>query len=388
MTETRLRRGSAVAGTDGHRSQPERTAWTGWTAFLRAAGSAVALAVLATGCTAGGSARSDSSSSPSGPAPAAASAPPAGGAGGLQGQYVSVIRNVPPSVVEVRTSSGLGSGVAYDDRGDIVTNAHVVGDARSFEVRIATSSRVYPATLVGSYPQGDLAVIRVQGANGLRAARFGDSGVPVGAIVLAMGNPLGLDGSVTDGIVSAVGRTVNESEAADSPGAVLPDAIQTSASINPGNSGGALVDLASEVIGIPTLAAVNQQIGGGSAAPGIGFAIPSNTVRRIADQLIKSGRVTSTGRAALGVTVTTLAGPDGQPAGVAVRDVTAGGPAAAAGIRPGEVITSVGGTPVTDTQELQDALAAHQPGERVGVTLGVPGGTHELAVTLGELRAS
>lgn len=345
----------------------------------------VALAAMASlaGCTASGT-------DAAGPSASAAPQPPSGGASALQDQYVSVVRTVLPSVVEVRTSEGLGSGIVYDGQGDIVTNAHVVGSATSFQVRLATSSTAYPATLVGAYPQGDLAVVRVRGASGLRAARFGDSGkLEVGDITLAMGNPLGLDSSVTDGIVSAVGRTVNEPRTADSPGAVLPDAVQTSASINPGNSGGALVDLAGEVIGIPTLAAVDQQIGGGSAAPGIGFAIPSNTVRRIADQLVKDGKVTSTGRPALGVTVSTLAGPGGQGTGVTVSAVTAGGPAATAGIRVGDVITAVGGTTVTDTQELQDALVAHQPGQQVAVTVTRSGGGSDtVSVTLGELKVS
>jgi S1-C subfamily serine protease len=339
--------------------------------IVRRVGVAVAALALA-GCTAGQD-----------QAPGAAVGSPlavAGQAGSLQDQYLTIVRDVLPSVVEVRTSAGLGSGVVYDDRGDIVTNAHVVGDATTFQVRLATNSRAFPATLVGSYPQGDLAVIRVQGASGLRAARFGNSGaLRAGAIVLAMGNPLGLDGSVTNGIVSAVGRTVNEPSDANSP----------SASINPGNSGGALVDLAGEVIGIPTLAAVNPEIGSGSAAPGIGFAIPSNTVRRIADQLVGSGKVTSTGRAALGVTVATVAGPDGQPAGVAVQSVIPGGAAAAAGIRAGDVITAVDATAVADTQALQDALAAHRPGQRVTLRLvRAGGGTATVTVTLGELRPS
>jgi S1-C subfamily serine protease len=353
---------------------------------IRIAGSVAALGalLLAAGCTrdgtAAGTTAAGATDSP---------APPTAGTDPLESRFVSVVRTALPSVVEVRTPDGLGSGVVYDDRGDIVTNAHVVGTATTFQVRLATSSQSYPATLVGSFPQGDLAVVRVQGATGLRPAKFGDSGrLQAGMIVLAMGNPLGLDSSVTNGIVSAVGRTVSEPQTAGSPGAVLPDAIQTSASINPGNSGGALVNLASEVIGIPTLAAVNQEAGGGAPAAGIGFAIPSNTVRRIADQLVKSGKVTSAGRAALGVVVSTVAGPDGQPVGVGVQSVTPGGPAAAAGVKPGDVITAVDQTPVTDTQSLQDVLAAHQPGQRVTLTIIRAGSTIKVTVTLGELRAS
>ena len=141
------------------------------------------------------------------------------------------------------------------------------------------------ARLTGSYPADDLAVIQVTGAAHLVPARFADSSkLQVGDIVLAMGNPLGLASSVTDGIM-AVGRTVSEPQEAGSPGATLPDVIQTSAAINPGNSGGALADLAGQVVGIPTLAAADQQLGG--AAPGIGFAIPSSIVTDIAGQIIR-----------------------------------------------------------------------------------------------------
>jgi hypothetical protein len=243
----------------------------------------------------------------------------------LQQDYASTIRRVLPSVVEIKTASGLGSGVVYDAAGHIVTNAHVVGSATSFQVVLAGSAKPLPAHLTGSYPPDDLAVIQVRGAAHLVPAHFGDSSkLRVGDIVLAMGNPLGLASSVTDGIVSAVGRTVSEPQGNGSPGATLPDVIQTSAAINPGNSGGALVNLANQVVGIPTLAATDQQIGG--AAPGIGFAIPSNIVTDIAGQIIKTGHVTDSHRAALGVEVQTVMGPSGQPAGVSIAAVTPGGP--------------------------------------------------------------
>src|SRR5207237_9130720 len=169
----------------------------------------------------------------------------------------------------------------------------------------------------------DLAVIRVRGAAGtLRPATFGrSSAVRVGEIVLAMGNPLGLTGTVTDGIVSATGRTVSEGQGSS---AVLISAIQTSAPINPGNSGGALVSLSGQVIGIPTLAATDPQLGG--AASGIGFAIPSDTVTSIAGQLA-AGKVSNSGRASLGITAQTVADAAGQPAGVGIARVTPGGAA-------------------------------------------------------------
>ena len=206
----------------------------------------------------------------------------------LQEAFTAAIKEVLPSVVEIRTSSGLGSGVVFDSSGDIVTNAHVVGQATSMQVIGSSSAEPVPATLVGVYRPDDLAVIRVSDATGLRPAVFGNSAdLVAGDIVLAIGNPLGLDSSVTEGIVSAVGRTVSEPASDGSAGATLPDTIQTSAAINPGNSGGALATLDGEVVGIPTLAAVRQA---GGAAPGIGFAIPSSIAIEIARQLVDTGR--------------------------------------------------------------------------------------------------
>ena len=307
----------------------------------------------------------------------------------LQQDYVTTIRRVLPSVVEIKTASGLGSGVVYDTAGHIVTNAHVVGTATSFQVLLAGSMRPLPARLTGSYPPDDLAVIQVTGAAHLTPARFADSSkLQVGEIVLAMGNPLGLASSVTDGIISAVGRTVSEAQEAGSPGATLPDVIQTSAAINPGNSGGALADLADQVVGIPTLAATDQQLGGG-AAPGIGFAIPSNIVTDIAGQIIKTGHVTSSHRAALGVRVQAVTGPDGQPAGVGIAVVTPGGPAARAGLRPGDVITAVNGTSTPDTEALAAVLAGLRPGQQVTVSVTkADGSAATVHVTLGQLPGS
>ena len=218
----------------------------------------------------------------------------------------------------------------------------------------------------------------------LKPAQFGDSSkVDVGQIVLAMGNPLGLEATVTNGIVSATGRTVSEPAGPDSPGATIPDAIQTSADINPGNSGGALVDLRGHVIGIPTLAAVNPEVG--AAAPGSGFAIPSSQAQRLADQLIKDGVVTDSGRGALGVRVRTVADQSGKPVGVGVVDVVPDGPAAAAGIQPGDVITSVDGNPTPTSQALGAVLAELKPGDTVTVVVERGGAEQELKVTLGEL---
>ena len=205
----------------------------------------------------------------------------ADGATSLQQELVSVVRAVSPSVVQIETPQDLGSGVVFDTRGDVVTNAHVVGNAKHFVVTLASGDS-HPATAIGRDAANDLAVIRIAGARP-RPATFADSSqVEVGDIALALGNPLGLRSSVTEGIVSAVRRSVPEGD-----GVTLSSAIQTSAAINPGNSGGALVDLSGRVIGIPTLAALDPEMGA-SEAPGIGFAIDSNTVRRVAGALARS----------------------------------------------------------------------------------------------------
>ena len=292
----------------------------------------------------------------------------------FQEQLVRDVRAVSPSVVQIATTAGLGSGVVYDNKGNIVTNAHVVGDAKKFSVTLASGS--HTGTLVGSFKPDDLAVVHVDGVTP-RPASFGDSSkLEVGDVTLAIGNPLGLRSSVTEGIVSSLGRTVNEGN-----GVVLPSVIQTSAAINPGNSGGALVNLAGQVIGIPTLAALDPQLGG-AQAPGIGFAIPSNTVRRIADQLIAKGRVVSSGRAFLGVRVSSILG-----GGVLVAGVTPGGPAAKAGIKPGEIIVRVDDKPTPTTDVLVAALAGLKPGQRVPMKLLRQNGrTLTVTVTLGELR--
>jgi putative serine protease PepD len=191
---------------------------------------------------------------------------------------VSVVNTVSPQVVEVQSPSGLGSGIVYDDNGNVVTNAHVVQGSRQFVVRLRGGGR-HPATLVGADTSHDLAVVHMSGATPA-GATFAESTPPVGTLVLAIGNPLGLRSSVTQGIVSSTDRSVTEAN-----GVNLSPAIQTSAAINPGNSGGALVDLDGRVIGIPTLAAVDPQMGG-TQAPGIGFAIPSATVVRVANRLV------------------------------------------------------------------------------------------------------
>jgi S1-C subfamily serine protease len=294
----------------------------------------------------------------------------------LQDQIVSVVKSVSPAVVQIQTNAGLGSGVVYDTKGDIVTNAHVVGEAKSFVITLA-SGETHKGTLVGTFPAGDLAVVRMGGARPKPAAFADSSKVRVGEFALAIGNPLGLRSSVTDGIVSSLGRTVPEGN-----GVALPSAIQTSAAINPGNSGGALVDLSGQVIGIPTLAAIDPQLGG-TQAPGIGFAIPSNTVKNIADQLIEHGRVVHSDRAYLGVRVATIV-----EGGVLVARVEPNGPAAKAGIRQGDIIVAVNGQPTPTTDVLASVLATLKPGKKVPVEIVRAGHKQKLTVELGQLPGS
>jgi putative serine protease PepD len=198
----------------------------------------------------------------------------------LQKHFVDLVKLVRPSVVRVSTSSGLGSGIVYDGQGDIVTNAHVVGSATQFQVTWFDGTGI-DASLVGKDLSNDLAVVKVSDGNGaVRVATFANSDtLQTGDVAIAIGSPLGLDSTVTEGIVSATQRTVAESSS------IVLHVIQTSAAINPGNSGGALVDVDGRVIGIPTLAAKDPQLGV-SEAQGIGFAIPSNTVKDVAGRLI------------------------------------------------------------------------------------------------------
>jgi putative serine protease PepD len=257
-----------------------------------------------------------------------------------------------------------GSGFVYDASGHIVTNEHVVDGAQSISVKLWNGA-TYKATLVGSDSSTDLAVIKVDAPSSvLHPLALGDSSnVSVGDGVVAIGSPFGLEETVTSGIVSALHRSMNAPN-----GFTINDSIQTDAAINHGNSGGPLLDLQGRVIG------VNSQIESDSGgSDGVGFAIPSNTVRSIASQLISSGNVQ---HAYLGVAVQTTAN------GVRLAQVRSATPAARAGLRVGDVVIRIDGKKVATTAELQSAIDAKQPGDTVTLTYRRNAATHTAKVTL------
>jgi S1-C subfamily serine protease len=336
-----------------------------WLAPL--AGAAVAGGVVAAVSLGGGSSPSAT------PRTSAARLQPAAAALAFQRAITAVVHELSPSVVQIQTPSGLGSGVVFDSSGDIVTNNHVVAGSNNGPFTVTAGTHSYRGSLVGRFAPDDLAVVRVSGAH-LRPAAFADSSrLNVGDFAIAIGNPLGLRSSVTDGIVSAFRQGVSEGN-----GVALPLMIQTSAAINPGNSGGALADLQGRVIGIPTLAATDPELGG-SAAPGIGFAIPSSLVKGIATQIIRNGHVVNSHRAYLGVEI-----GDTNGAGVLIQSVTGGGPAAKAGLASGDVIRSLNGHPTPTVDALTSVASELKPGTTVSLAIVTQSGQHKtVRVTLG-----
>ncbi len=299
----------------------------------------------------------------------------------------AVVAHVRPAVVQINVATqrgqGLGSGVIIDQRGYIVTNNHVINGARQIQVMLY-DGKTLPAQLVGVSAPDDLAILKVTPpSTGLTVATLGDSSqVRVGQEVLAIGNPLGITQTVTNGIVSALGRAVES----------IPDAIQTDAPINTGNSGGALVDLQGKLIGIPTSTAIDPQFK--TPANGVGFAVPSNRVQFIAPQIIETGKVANSGRAVLGVNVTSV-----DPAlaaqnnlsidhGAFIVTVTPGGTAAQAGLKAGDVIVRVEKKEVNDVSSLGDALVSKKPGEIVSVQVYRGSQQQTVQVRLGQLQIS
>lgn len=305
-----------------------------------------------------------------------------------EGTVAAIAAAALPSVVsiEVRADQGVatGSGMILKADGYILTNNHVVAEAASgADVTVTFSDgHEQPAELVGATPDYDLAVIRVE-ETGLEPLVLGDSDdVVVGDSVLAVGSPLGLEATVTTGIVSALHRPVKAGEAAE---AAFIDAIQTDAAINPGNSGGPLVNSAGEVIGINSAIAQGPGTATATGNIGLGFAIPSNQARHTAEQLIETGTATFP---IIGV----LLDPSYQGEGVQVAEepqqgtpaVTPGGPADQAGVEPGDVILSIDGRPVSVADELIVAIRAKAPGDPVTLQVRSDGDEREVRVVLEE----
>jgi putative serine protease PepD len=292
--------------------------------------------------------------------------PAAGGGTGVR----AVLAKVEPSVVAIAvrgaSSGGEGTGIILTPDGEVLTNAHVAEGARSIRVTLFGDNDSRAAELVGLDSDNDLALLRISGAHGLPAAELGSSAsLAVGDDVVAVGNALGLRGdpSVTRGIVSALGRSLDN----------LTGLIQTDAAINPGNSGGPLVDAGGRVVGINTAVA-------GRGGQNIGFAIPIDAARPVIERL----RTGAPARAAAFLGITTSDTEDGSR-GASVIEVTAGGPAAAAGMRAGDRIVEIAGTPVVGSSELVGILRQQlTPGQQVPVKVVREGSEVVLTITLGE----
>lgn len=301
------------------------------------------------------------------------------------GTVEAVADTVLPSVVSIdvrgETGRGEGSGVLLTTDGLIITNSHVIGMAAAggrIQVRFDDGTKA-PANIVGTDPATDVAVIKAETSTPLTPIALGSSAsLNEGQAVAAVGSPLGLSGTVTTGIVSALDRPVRAGGAQSDQSTVI-DAIQTDAAVNPGNSGGALVNMDGELVGINS--AIASMGSGSSGSIGLGFAIPVDQARRIADQLIKQGYAT---RAVLGVSVSDS--PEGD--GSLVRSVEPGGPADRAGLEEGAVITMVGDRLIEGGDSLVAAIRSRAPGDSISVTYAAGVGEEPITVdvVLGEAR--
>ena len=284
---------------------------------------------------------------------------------------MEIVKKVEPSIVAITTylnygqyqAEGMGSGIVISDSGYIATNAHVVEGAIGITVTMSDGTTKYEGRVVGSDTKTDLAVIKVE-ATGLSPASFGNSDqVEVGEKVIAIGNPQSMEfaGSVTQGIVSGLNRQLTASSGAGSSTTTYSKLIQTDAAINPGNSGGALVNEFGQVIGINSAKMIS------TGAEGMGFAIPSNQVKPIVDDLVKNGRVT--GRAMLGITVypvdISAARLNNVPIGLFVQSTMPDSGVSRAGIVPGDILTKADGVDLDSNQALSKVLEAKKPGDTV-----------------------
>jgi S1-C subfamily serine protease len=288
------------------------------------------------------------------------------------GSVADIIKRVSPAVVsidlQVAGGEEVGAGIVIDKAGYILTNNHVVapadGGGGTIGVTFSNQSRA-SAKIVGRDPQTDLAVLKVQ-VSTLTVASLGDSGtLAVGDPVIAIGSPLGLMNSASSGIVSALNRPISPPSDNNSDPSAYINAIQTDAAVNPGNSGGALVDASGAVVGVNfALENPATSTGGGQAGSvGLGFSIPMNTARPIAEQLIKTGKVVHASIGLTGIDAT-----DGAARrGAYVKQITPGGPADKAGIKAGDVVTVADSTLVTSFAGLMVIVQGHQPGDVVKV---------------------
>jgi S1-C subfamily serine protease len=287
----------------------------------------------------------------------------------------NIYKAVSPGVVYVASTmsqgQASGSGFVIGSDGSIVTNDHVVENATKVSVRFTENGKTIPATVVGTDPSTDVALLHVDPSKvegGLKPLQLADSKkIEPGQPAIAMGSPFGLQGTITSGIVSALGREIQAPN-----GFTISGAIQTDAAINPGNSGGPLLDENGRVIGINSQIATN---GGGDSNSGVGFAVPIDTVKSVVPQLKANGKIE---RAWLGVSTADSATTDGA----VVREVT-GGPAQDGGIRASDVILSFDGRTITSASDLGEAVLTRKPGDTVKVVVDRNGSKHTLSVKLG-----
>ena len=320
-----------------------------------------------------------------------------------------------PSVVTIAVSSdsgsGTGSGVILSEDGYVLTNNHVItldGASRNGRIEVTTADgRIFQAEVVGTDPVVDLAVIRLVDADGLTPIEFGDvDSLDVGDRVVAIGAPLGLANTVTDGIVSALDRSIqiassavpddgqDDDEGGPNPfnfdipgqprtggsGTISVPVIQTDAAINPGNSGGALVNSSGELVGI-NVAIANAGGSSSNGSIGVGFAIPADLAQRIADELIENGTAS---HGLLGATVRDASSADGSIVGAVIDSVSDGGAANEVGLRKGDIVTALDGTPITGSVDLTAQVRLHAAGEEVELTYVRDGRTTTVTATLGE----
>ncbi|MEV1294504.1 trypsin-like peptidase domain-containing protein [Pseudonocardia sp. NPDC049635] len=352
-------------------------------------GASVVALALAAGLVGGGvgfgGAYAVFGSSGSGPETLASAPAPGTPAQPADGSIAGAAAAIRPSTVDiqVRTPQGVseGSGVILTADGEVLTNNHVVsGAARGGQITVTLADGArHEATVVGTSPSYDLAVIRLQGASGLTAATLGESaGVQVGEQVVATGSPQGLSGTVTAGIISALNRTV--AAGGDGAAPVVYNGLQTDAPINQGNSGGPLVNLAGQVVGINSAIATTGQ---GQGSIGLGFAIPVDTAKRVAQELMSDGVAT---KPQLGVRGSVTAVRGAATGGAEIAGVEPGSAAEQAGLRPGDVVTEVDEYRVSSFADLIARIGNFTPGQQVTLTVGAGDDARQVPVTLGSVE--